>query len=113
MGDDRLQSEHCAEKLRALGDPTRLKIIDVLREGERSVGDISDVLQQDIVLVSHHLGVLHQAGILDRKKQGRFVFYRLKEGLLSKPEKSDTDHLDLGCCRLEVPRVNLDVKLNK
>jgi DNA-binding transcriptional ArsR family regulator len=100
--DDRLQSERCAEKLKALGDPTRLKIIDVLRAGQMSVGEIAVAVDQEIVLVSHHLGVLHQAALVDRQKRGRYVYYRLKEGLLSTAE-SATDHLDLGCCRLEVP----------
>ena len=105
MTEDRFQSEFCAEKLKALGDPTRLMIVDLLRNGQRSVGDIAELLQMEIVLVSHHLGVLHNAGILGRKKQGRYVFYRLKDGLLVSTESNEVDHLNLGCCRIEVPRV--------
>lgn len=104
MSEDRLQSESCAEKLRALGDPTRLRIIDVLMNGRRSVGEISEAVQMETVLVSHHLGVLHHAGILDRHKQGRFVFYSMKAGLHSSKDAKQLDQLDFGCCQLQVPR---------
>lgn len=99
---DRFQSEQCAEKLKALSEPLRLRIIDVLREGPRTVGELAQLLDQEMVNVSHHLGVLYQAGLLKREKQGRFVQYRLDANLCDL--KTDTPHLDLGCCRLEIPK---------
>ncbi len=98
---DRLQSELCAEKLKALGEPLRLRIVDLLREGSRTVGEISELLDQEMVNVSHHLGILYQAGILKRHKQGRFVHYSLHEDLF--PHADDPQHLNLGCCRIEIP----------
>jgi DNA-binding transcriptional ArsR family regulator len=102
---DRLQSSQCAEKFKALGEPLRLRIVDFLRDGARSVGEISEALGQEIVTVSHHLGILYQAEIVEREKQGRFVIYRLRDGLLvPRASKSDKEHLDLGCCRVEMPK---------
>lgn len=98
---DRLQSEMCAEKLKALSEPIRLRIVDLLREGSRTVGEISELLDQEMVNVSHHLGILYQAGILKRSKQGRFVHYCLHEDLF--PDEDDPNHLNLGCCRIEIP----------
>jgi DNA-binding transcriptional ArsR family regulator len=105
MASDALQSQRCAEMLKALGDPLRLKLIDALREGPRNVSHLADALAAEMVLVSHHLGILYHAGLLEREKQGRFVVYRLKDGVLAPRSRGDREHLDLGCCRLEIPRV--------
>ena len=42
MSEDRLQSIECAGKLKALGDPLRLRIVDHLRDGEQTVGEIAE-----------------------------------------------------------------------
>jgi DNA-binding transcriptional ArsR family regulator len=55
--------------------------------------------------VSHHLTVLKNAGLVESRKQGRFVLYTLSPGLLQ-IEGGEADHLDLGCCRLELPDAN-------
>jgi DNA-binding transcriptional ArsR family regulator len=102
--DDRLDSESCAEKLRALGEPLRLRIVDLLRRGPQTVGEIALSLEHDLALVSHHLRILHGAALVERRKEGRFVIYRLREGMLPAEKKgAGPDRLDLGCCRLEVP----------
>lgn len=105
VSSDRLQSQLCAEKLKALGEPLRLRIVDVLRDGARNVSEIAETLDEEIVSVSHHLLILYHAGLVEREKQGRFVVYRLSEGLLSRKKGSGgLDLLDLGCCTLQVPR---------
>ncbi len=106
MPEDRLPPEECAGKLRALGDPTRLKIVELLLDSQKSVGEISERLGLEIVLISHHLGVLHNAGIVNREKRGRFVFYRMKPELVTNDAGEISDQLDFGCCRLEVRRSN-------
>ncbi|WP_197439880.1 ArsR/SmtB family transcription factor [Calycomorphotria hydatis] len=103
MAKDRLQSELCAEKLRALGDPTRIRIVDLLRDGEKSVTEISEHLGEEIVNVSHHLGILFHAGLVEKSKQGRFVIYSLHPEI-TPISRGKTQHLDFGCCRLEVPK---------
>lgn len=99
--EDRLESDRCAEKLRALAEPIRLKIVDVLREGERSVGEISELLDQEIANVSHHLKILYEAGILEKSRCGRFIVYRLHPDVAI-VRKGGRQRLEFGCCRLDV-----------
>jgi DNA-binding transcriptional ArsR family regulator len=102
---DSLESDHCAEMLRALGDPIRLRIIDSLRSSPKCVSELSESLKLEVVTVSHHLGILHTAGLLDREKKGRFKVYRLRKGILGPANGGQgKQHLDLGCCRLEIPQ---------
>ena len=83
----------------------RLRIIDILRAGPQNVSDLAAALGVEMVILSHHLGILFHAGLVERSKQGRFVIYQLPEGLLAKGgSRSGRDVLDLGCCSLEVPK---------
>lgn len=104
MLPDRLQSDACAAKLRALSEPIRLRIIDCLRAGPKNVGEISEALDAEIVSVSHHLGILKNAGVVERERRGRFVYYRLPNGLIESRRANAPDRLNLGCCRLEIPK---------
>lgn len=105
LQSDPLQSDQCAEKLRALGDPIRIKIIDSLRVCPMNVSELADCLELEVVTVSHHLGVLRHAGLVKREKQGRFVVYSLHEGVFKRAKAARiTEHINLGCCRLEIPR---------
>jgi DNA-binding transcriptional ArsR family regulator len=104
VSQDSLESDHCAEMLRALADPVRLRIIDALRSAPKCVSELSETLDIEVVTVSHHLGILHSAGILEREKKGRFKVYRLRKGVLGPANGGQgKQHIDLGCCRLEIP----------
>ncbi|MDQ3330895.1 MAG: metalloregulator ArsR/SmtB family transcription factor [Planctomycetota bacterium] len=94
---DIYQSEHCAELLKALAEPLRLRIVEALRERPRNVGEIADALGVEVVIASHHLGILRNVGLVERQKQGRFAVYSLRPGL------STQGHIDLGCCELRLP----------
>jgi ArsR family transcriptional regulator len=96
-----LQPEDCARKLRALADPERLRIVSRLRDGPRNVSELAALLGAELVNISHHLGVLRNAGVVRDERRGRFVVYRLHPDVF---RAADADHLDLGCCRLEIPR---------
>ena len=100
---DPLQPQRCAELLSALAAPERLQIVRLLRDGPRSVGAIATELKAALVNVSHHLGVLRQAGLVCNRKQGRHVIYSLSPDLLQAEGEGGPDHLNLGCCRLELP----------
>jgi DNA-binding transcriptional ArsR family regulator len=101
---DSLESDHCAEMLRALADPVRLRIIDALRSAPQCVSALSESLGIEVVTISHHLGILHGIGLLAREKKGRFKVYRLREGILDPAAAGrGKQHIDLGCCRLEIP----------
>lgn len=100
--NDTFQSKSCADQLKALSEPIRLRIIDILRHGELTVGDIAEFLETEIVTVSHHLKILKHAGLVEVKRDGRFMVYSLRVDLLQK-SGSSRQYLNLGCCRLEVP----------
>ena len=65
---------------RALGDPTRLRIIHLLRAMELAVGEIAQVVGQSQPRVSRHVRVLAEAGLVERRKEGNWVFLRLGRG---------------------------------
>lgn len=110
MEHDNFQSQTCADQLKALSEPIRLRIIDVLRHGEMTVGDISAFLEAELVTVSHHLKILKQAGLIEVERDGRFMIYRLRKDLLQKVAQSRKEFLNLGCCRIEVPQTKIDSK---
>jgi DNA-binding transcriptional ArsR family regulator len=101
---DILQSDHCAQMLRLLGDSERLLIIQVLREGPKNVTEIGVSTSQKIANVSHHLKVLREGGIVESRREGRFVRYRLSPTAYVPSKTGPVDHLDIGCCRLEIPK---------
>jgi DNA-binding transcriptional ArsR family regulator len=69
--------ELVAERFRALAEPTRIKLLDRLREGETTVQELTGVIGTTQQNVSKHLGVLQRSGIVARRKQGNFAYYRI------------------------------------
>ncbi len=70
-------AELIAARFRVIGDPLRIRILDQLRDGELSVGEITDRLGTSQQNTSKHLGVLLQAGIVGRRKVGTSSLYRV------------------------------------
>jgi len=68
-----------AEFLRVLGHPTRVRILVLLREGELSVRELQAPLNLDSSGTSQHLGALRKQGLLDSRRQGTSVFYRVRD----------------------------------
>ena len=68
-----------ADRFQALADPTRLRIVALLRQMELSVGELAQVLGQSQPRVSRHLKILADAGVLERRKEGSWVFLVLAE----------------------------------
>ena len=66
-----------ARRFRVLGEPMRIRLLDRLREGEATVGELSQSLGASQQNVSKHLAVLAETGILGRRKQGNHVLYRI------------------------------------
>ncbi len=103
MNNDTFQSQTCADQLKALSEPIRIRIIDLLRHGALTVGDLAEFLETELVTVSHHLQILKQAELVEVERDGRFMVYSLRENLLEKSTGRARQYLNLGCCRLEVP----------
>ncbi len=79
------QAERIAPLLKALADPVRLRLLSLVashQDGEACVCDLNDAFDLSQPTISHHLKVLHEAGLLDRSKRGVWVYYRIRgEGL--------------------------------
>jgi len=101
---DPLQPIHCAEQLKALGEPLRLRIVSALRAGPMNVSELAESLSAELVTVSHHLGILRSARLVRTERKGRFILYSLNEGVFQPANSARAkEHIDLGCCRLEMP----------
>ncbi|MCB1480086.1 MAG: metalloregulator ArsR/SmtB family transcription factor [Rhodobiaceae bacterium] len=66
--------------LKAAGEDTRLRILSLLAGGERSVKDLTDILNQSQPRISRHLKLLLEAGLIDRHREGTWAFFRLSDG---------------------------------
>jgi len=73
------ETDVLAKYFRGFGDPTRLKILTLLRERERSVGELVDELRQPQPKVSNHLACLRWCGFVTAERRGKRVFYRLSD----------------------------------
>ena len=62
---------------KALADPTRRQILEMLARGDMTAGEIADRFPVAFASVSHHLGVLRDAGLVASEREGQFIRYRL------------------------------------
>jgi DNA-binding transcriptional ArsR family regulator len=67
---------------KALNDPTRRQILDLLRERDLNAGEIAERFDMSKPSISHHLDLLRQAGLVDSVKQGQFITYSLNTTVL-------------------------------
>ena len=80
------QAEQVAALLTALADPVRLWLVSLTASsasGEACVCDLNDAFDLTQATISHHLKVLHSAGILDRDKRGVWVYYAVRPEALT------------------------------
>lgn len=68
-----------AKYFRGLGDPTRLSILELLEQRERTVSEIVEALGVSQPKVSNHLACLRWCGFVEARQSGRFVFYRIAD----------------------------------
>lgn len=98
--------------LRAAGDPTRLRLLLILREAELTVSELTHILGQSQPRVSRHLRLLCEAGLLQRFKEGSWVFYRAVDrgsraqlcATLADLARAEPEILEADCRRLEIVR---------
>ncbi|MEK5239754.1 autorepressor SdpR family transcription factor [Paenibacillus sp. FSL L8-0470] len=70
------------ESFKALADPTRRQIIRLLREKDRTAGEIADYFQMSKPSISHHLSALKHAGLVQDERKGQFILYSLDTTVL-------------------------------
>lgn len=104
MSVERFDEAAYSRTMRALAAPARFKILDLLRHGELSAGEIGSRIEQESSAVSFHLRTLLTAGIVRRKAQGRTHLYELVPAVFQPGDRrTRPDRIDLGYCRLEFP----------
>ena len=70
------------ETLKALSDPTRREILNLLKAGRLSAGEIADHFSISAAAVSRHLSVLKEADLIRDSREGKFIFYQLNASVL-------------------------------
>ena len=71
--------ELIAERFRTIGDPTRIRLLERLRDGEAAVQELAEHVGTSQQNVSKHLAVLARVGIVGRRKHGTFAYYRITD----------------------------------
>ena len=89
-------STHLADLFSTLSDPTRLRIISVLLDGELNVGEIASQLEMTESAVSHQLRGLRHMKLVHSRKEGRQVFYALDDDHVEKLYRMGLEHVEHG-----------------
>ena len=85
----------CASLLKVLADETRLAVVRQLIDGPKHVGEINEFLGLEQSLLSHHLRILRESGLVNSERDGKAVLYSLA------PEfqvSTKGEAINLGCC---------------
>lgn len=70
------------DTLKALSDPTRRNILELLKKGPLSAGEIGEYFEMTGATLSHHLSILKKAGLVDDSKKGTFVYYEINTSVM-------------------------------
>lgn len=98
------RSFDCLSAMRALGEPTRLRLVRQFIDGPKAVTELCESLQVTPYNVSKHLRVLKEAGLLEVEKNGQQRIYSLAEAFRDK--LAENPHtLDLGCCQFDFDKL--------
>jgi DNA-binding transcriptional ArsR family regulator len=93
-----------------LSDLTRLRIVELLLDGEKNVSQLVVALEQPQSRVSNHLACLRWCGYVDSRREGKFVYYRVADPrvrqllALARDVIADNAAAILSCTRIEAPR---------
>jgi ArsR family transcriptional regulator, arsenate/arsenite/antimonite-responsive transcriptional repressor len=80
------QAEQVAQLMKALADPVRLRLMSLVAshaDGEACMCDLTEAFDLSQPTISHHMKVLHEAGLVDREKRGVWVYYRVRPQALN------------------------------
>ena len=76
--------ELAARRFRMLGEPQRLRILQTLEAGERTVGDVVEALNANQSNISKHLQALYDAGLVGRRREGNSIYYGIADPVIFK-----------------------------
>jgi DNA-binding transcriptional ArsR family regulator len=97
----------CLAAMRALGEPSRMKLIRHLLDGSSSVNDLCEALNLQPYNASRHLAVLKSAGLVEVQKSGQQRLYALARTFRERLD-GNNQVLDLGCCRFDFNQLPRD-----
>lgn len=98
--------ELVAERFRVLGEPTRIKLLNELRDQDLSVGELCEAIGASQQNVSKHLSILHQAGMVERVKEGNLARYSISD-----PEVFELCEIVCGGMRRQVDALGRTLEL--
>jgi len=67
---------------KAIADPTRREILDLLKNGRMTAGEISGAFRMTAATISHHLSILKNADLVSMEKRGKYIYYELNTSVL-------------------------------
>ena len=102
-----LTPRQCATVLKAMGDETRLRILESLLIDEKCVTDLVQELKCSQPHASHHLRILRDAGLIEGHRDGKQVYYRVSPAIQRALANRQGQALDFGCCELRFPETAL------
>jgi ArsR family transcriptional regulator len=96
----------CLRRIKAVSDKIRWTVIEMLMDGPKTVGELAKELGVEQSLLSHHLKILRNEGLIESNRDGKSVIYKLTDAIVFLDMGWE---LDLGCCRLKKShKSNLD-----
>ncbi len=98
--------------LRTLSDPTRLRLLGVLQQGEQNVSGLCRRLELPQPTISHHLGLLRSAGLVSNRRDGKQVFYSLNGKAVSQLEPKCGLAISAGPLELHIRNPNPNGELH-
>lgn len=84
--------ERAADLFHALGDPARLRVLELLLHGELCVSEIADEMVEEMSTVSQRLRLLRNLGLVSRRRSGRHIIYSLGDGHVAELVRSGLTH---------------------
>jgi ArsR family transcriptional regulator len=105
-GRQELQEEDLARMLKALADPSRLSIFNMLMEGVQCSCEISERLGFSLSLISHHLRVLREVGLVNSERDaqdGRWIYYSIERTKLAQLDRAMRHLLDVNRIQPRLP----------
>jgi DNA-binding transcriptional ArsR family regulator len=107
LKNDKLTASQCATVLKALGDETRLRILETLLNGEKCVTDLVQDLRCSQPHASHHLRILRDSGLVEGHRNGKQVCYKIAPAIQRALANRKGQALNFGCCELRFPEAAL------
>jgi DNA-binding transcriptional ArsR family regulator len=98
-----MKSNDCLPALKALADPTRLRLVDILLTKPHTVNDLAEALKTPQYNISKHLRILREAGLVEGEVDGQHREYTVPQSLREKL-RDGGKALELGCCTFRFDR---------